>query len=107
MRVSSSRRKPSQIALKLLDCIDEKGETSRWDLIKILGNNSQFHHWVEDFLIREKFIEERRESRNYYYKKTETGELLHKLLKNGDMMRSLLLLSGKRLKRQKFDVPWE
>lgn len=97
--MSSSRREPSQIALKLLDCIDEKGEATRWDLIKILGNTSQFHHWVEDFLMRERFVEERRESRNYIYKKTETGDLFHKLLKNGNMMRSLLRLSGKRLKR--------
>jgi predicted transcriptional regulator len=94
-----SRRKPSEIALELLDCIDEKGEATRWDLIKILGNTWQFHHWVEEFLMKERFVEERRESRSYFYKKTETGEMFHKLLKNGKIMRALLRVSGKRLTR--------
>ncbi|MFB0568727.1 MAG: hypothetical protein ACETV0_03820 [Nitrososphaeria archaeon] len=96
--MSSSRREPSQIALELLDCLDEKGEATKWDLIKILGNTSQFRHWVEEFLVKEEFVEERRESRNYFYKKTETGELFHKLLKNGMMMKALLRVSGRRLK---------
>ena len=96
--MSSSRREPSQIALELLDCIDEEGEATRWDLIKILGNTSQFHHWVEEFLVKEEFVEERRESRNYFYKKTETGELFHTLLKNGMIMKALLRVSGRRLK---------
>jgi hypothetical protein len=34
-----------------------------------------------------------------YFKKTEKGELFHKLLKNGDIMKSLLRVSGKRLRR--------
>ena len=96
--MSSSRREPSQIALELLDCIDEKGEATRWDLIKILGNTSQFRHWVEEFLVKEEFVEERRQSRIYFYKKTETGELFHKLLKNGMIMKALLRVSGRRLK---------
>lgn len=95
----SSRREPSLIALQLLDCIEGKGEASRWDLIKILGNTSQFRHWVEDFLLREGFVEERLDTGSYLYKRTRTGELFHKLLKNGNIMRSLLRLSGKRLKR--------
>jgi predicted transcriptional regulator len=105
--VSTSRRKPSEIALNLFDCIDEKGEASKWALIKILGNTSQFHHWIEEFLMREGFVEERQESRNYYYRKTENGELFHDLLKNGAVMRSLLQLSGKRLKKQKYHLPWD
>jgi len=97
--VSSSRREPSLIALQLLDCIEEKGEATRWDLVKILGNTSQFHHWVEEFLIREGFVEERSDSGRYFYSKTEVGELFHKLLKSGNIMKSLLRLSGKRLRR--------
>ena len=97
--MSSSKRSPSQIALELMDCIDAKGEASRWDLIKILGNTGQFHHWVEDFLMKEKFVEERRESRNRFYKKTESGELFHQLLRNGKMIRALSRVSGKRLTR--------
>jgi len=97
--VSSSKRSPRQIALELLDCIDDKGEASRWDLIKILGNTWQFHHWVEDFLMKEKFVEERRESRSRFYRKTEAGELFHQLLRNGKMIRALSRVSGKRLTR--------
>lgn len=104
--MSSARRKPSEIALQLLDFIDEKGGATRWDLIKILGNNSQFSHWVEGFLMREKFVEESLESRTFVYRKTQTGEIFHSLLKNGAIMRALLLVSGKRLKREKFDSPW-
>ena len=71
--MSSSRREPSLIALQLLDCIGEKGGATRWDLIKVLGNTSQFHHWVEDFLIRDGFVEEREESGGRHYVKTEAG----------------------------------
>ena len=97
--MSSPRREPSLITLQLLDCIEKNGKATRWDLIKILGNTSQFHHWVDDFLIRERFVEELEESGHSYYRKTETGELFHKLLKNGNIWKSLLRLSGKRLKR--------
>jgi predicted transcriptional regulator len=95
------RRKPARIALELLDCIDEKnGNASKWDLIKVVGTESQFHYWIEEFLLRDKFVEEQRKSNRYYYKKTETGELLHKLLRNGKIMYALLRVSGKRLRRE-------
>ena len=97
--MSSYKRTSSEIALEILDCIDKKGEASRWDLTKILGTTWQFHHWVEDFLMKERLIEERQEARNYFYRKTETGELFHKLLKNGHVMRALLRVSGRRLRR--------
>ena len=94
------RRKPNRIALELLNCLDEKeGKASKWDLIKILGNESQFHYWVEEFLLREKFVAEQKESNHYFYRKTETGELLHRLLKNGKIMQAMLRVSGKRLRR--------
>ena len=95
-----SRRKPARIALELLDCIDErKGKASKWDLIKVVGTEYQFHYWVEEFLLRDKFVDEQRKSNRYYYKKTEEGELLHKLLRNGKIMQALLRVSGKRLRR--------
>ena len=51
------RRKPAEIASDLFDYIDERnGQTSKWDLIKIVGTESQFHFWVEEFLLKEKFI---------------------------------------------------
>ena len=97
--MSFPRREPEIIALELLDCIDQKnGRASKWDLIKILGNEAQFRQWVDNFLVKDKFIEERRESNHYYYGKTENGELLHKLLKNGRIIRALLKVSGKRLR---------
>jgi len=95
-----SRRKPARIALELLDCIDEKnGKASKWDLIKVVGTESQFHYWIEEFLLKDKFVEEQRKSNRYYYRKTEAGELLHKLLRNGKIMDAFLRVSGKRLRR--------
>jgi predicted transcriptional regulator len=94
------RRKPARIALELLDCIDEKnGKASKWDLIKVVGTESQFHYWIEEFLLKDKFVEEQRKSNRYYYRKTEAGELLHKLLRNGKIMDAFLRVSGKRLRR--------
>jgi predicted transcriptional regulator len=95
-----SRRKPARIALELLDCIDEKnGKASKWDLIKVVGTEAQFHYWIEEFLLKDKFVEEQRKANHYYYKKTEAGELLHKLLRNGKIMDAFLRVSGKRLRR--------
>jgi predicted transcriptional regulator len=95
------RRAPARIASDLFDCIDERnGKASKWDLIKVVGTESQFHYWVEEFLLKDKFIEEQQESKRCFYKKTETGELLHKLLKNGKIMQALLRVSGKRLRRK-------
>jgi len=97
--MSIPRREPDIIALELLDCIDQKkGKASKWDLIKILGNEAQFRQWMDNFLIKDKFIEETRESKHYFYRKTENGDLLHRLLRNGKMIRALLRVSGKRLR---------
>jgi predicted transcriptional regulator len=96
------RRKPSIIALELLDCIDQKdGGALKWDLIKIVGNESQFRHWVTEFLIKDRLIEEIQESNRTFYRKTENGEFFHKLLKNGKIVRALLRVSGKRLRRNR------
>ena len=98
--MSVSRRKPARIAWDLFDCIDDgNGHASKWDLIKVVGTESQFHYWVENFLLRDKFIEEQRKSKRYSYRKTESGELLHKMLRNGKIMAALLRVSGKRLRR--------
>jgi predicted transcriptional regulator len=94
------RRKPARIALELLDCIDEnKGKASKWDLIKVVGTESQFHYWIEEFLLRDRFIEGQSKANRHYYKKTETGELLHRLLRNGKILEAFLKISGKRLRR--------
>lgn len=83
-----------------MDYIDSNVEASKWDLIKILGNNWQFHHWIEEFMIKEKFIEERINSNHSYYRKTKLGNKFHDLLKNGKLMRALVQVSGRRLKRK-------
>ena len=94
------RRKPSIIALELPNCIDQNNaRASKWDLIKILGNESQFQHWITEFLINDKFITVNQESNHVFYSKTQTGELLHRLLRNGKVLRAFLRLSGKRLRR--------
>ncbi|MCX6653564.1 MAG: hypothetical protein NTY03_00430 [Candidatus Bathyarchaeota archaeon] len=98
--MSSSKRGPGTIALALFNCIDsEEGKASKWSLIKVLGNESQFHYWVEDFLIQDGFIEEKTVSTRSFYSKTANGELFHRLLKNGNVMQALLRVSGKKLRR--------
>ena len=98
--MSFPRRDPSRIALELLDCIDKKeGRATKWDLIKILGNEAQFTLWVTDFLVKDRFLMELSESRNYFYRKTEIGDLFHRLLRNGKIIDALLRVSGKRLRR--------
>jgi hypothetical protein len=93
------RRVPAKIASELFDCIDDKsGRASKWDLIKVVGTESQFHYWVEEFLLRDKFIEEEVESSHYFYRKTDAGELLQRLLKNGKIMQALLRVSGKKFR---------
>ena len=98
--MSFPRRPPSRIALELLDQIDQKeGKASKWDLIKILGNESQFQHWVTNFLLKDKFIKELHVSNHTFYLKTQNGEFFHRLLKNGKIVHALLRVSGKRLRR--------
>jgi len=95
----ASRRSPNSIALELLDCIEEREHATKWDLVKVLGNETQFRIWITKFFIKEKIIVERREGRSYYYTKTERGELFHKLLKSGNLIKLFISLSGKRLRR--------
>jgi predicted transcriptional regulator len=91
------RRALARIASELLDCIDSKnGRASKWDLIKVVGTESQFRYWVEEFLLKDRFMEEQTESNHYFYSKTETGELLQRLLKNGKIMQAFLKVSGKK-----------
>ena len=84
--------------MELLDVVAEKGEASKWDLIKVLGNDTQFRVWVDDFFLPEKVLEERRDGRNYFYRLTERGVLFHRLLKSGNMIKIFNRISGKRLK---------
>ena len=92
------RRSPDVIALELLNCVEENGEATKWDLIKVLGNETQFRLWIENFLLAERVLTERREGRRYYYKKTERGELFHKLLRSGNLIKLFSRVSGRRLR---------
>lgn len=92
------RRSPDTIALELLNAVEDRGEASKWDLIKVLGNETQFRVWIENFFLPEKVLVERREGRNYFYKKTERGELFHTLLKRGNIIKLFTRISGRRLK---------
>ena len=94
----ASRRTPDTIALELLNCIEEKGEATKWDLIKVLGNETQFRIWIDNFFIKEKVIAERREGEHYYYRRTERGELFHRLLKSGNLIKLYCSISGKKLR---------
>ena len=94
----SPRRSPSVIALELFNSIEENGRATRWELTKILGNTEQLKHWVDDFLLKDGLVEENSEGRITYYSTTDRGKLFHKLLKNGNVMRSFLRVSGKRLR---------
>ncbi|MFW9910833.1 MAG: hypothetical protein ACFFEU_00030 [Candidatus Thorarchaeota archaeon] len=92
------RRSPDVIALDLLNCVEENGEATKWDLIKVLGNEAQFRLWIERFFLAERVLVERREGRRYYYKKTERGELFHRLLRSGNLIKLFSRVSGRRLR---------
>jgi hypothetical protein len=78
--------------------VSEKGEATKWGLIKVLGNDAQFRKWIDGFYLPEKVLTERREGRNYFYSKTERGELFHRLLKNGNVIKLFSRVSGRRLR---------
>jgi len=86
------------IVLELLNCVEENGEATKWDLIKVLGNEAQFTLWIDRFLLPENVLVERRDGRNYFYERTERGKLFHKLLKNGNLIRLFSRVSGRRLR---------
>ena len=94
----AARRTPDTIALELLNTIEERGEATKWDLIKVLGNEAQFKIWIEGFFLPEKVLSERRDGRNYFYSMTERGELFHRLLKSGNLIKIFNRVSGRRLK---------
>ena len=92
------RRTPDTIALELLDAVEERGDATKWDLIKVLGNEAQFKIWIDDFFLPERVLRERREGRNYFYTMTERGELLHRLLRSGNLIKIFRRVSGRRLR---------
>jgi len=73
-------------------------DASKWDLIKIVGNNRQFDHWVTGFLVSDGFIKTPG-AESEYYVLSSNGEVLLSLLKKGNLMNSIFKLSGKRLRK--------
>ena len=94
----SNYRSPDKIALEILDCVAKKGEANKWTLIKVLGNDTQFRRWIDGFMIPEGVLVERKDGRNYFYKLTSRGELFHRLLKNGNIIKLFSKVSGKKLR---------
>jgi predicted transcriptional regulator len=92
------RRSPDVIALELLNVIEAVGESSKWDLVKVLGNDVMFKNWVDDFFLPEGILVERREGRNYFYTMTELGSQFHRFLRNGNIIKLFSRVSGRRLK---------
>jgi predicted transcriptional regulator len=93
-----SSRPPVNIAYLLLREIKDNEEVNRWGLIRILGNNRQFHHWVTDFLVSDGFVTETEQDGRYSYRLTDDGELLYKVLKKGNFIGSIFKLRGRRLR---------
>jgi len=94
------RKSPSEKSLEFLDEINKKGRVSKWGLIKIAGNEAQFHRWIIKFLLHHKFLKEIKEGRFTFYQKTADGELFHETLKNWRIITAYKRISGKRLKRE-------
>jgi predicted transcriptional regulator len=89
-------RTPVEIAYEILRYIKEN-DASKWDLVKIVGNNRQFDHWVTGFLIEDGFVIVP-DNDSEYYRLSDNGDILFSLLKKGNLMNSLFKLSGSRLR---------
>ncbi len=98
--MSFRRRRPAEITYKLLRCIVEDGEATKWDLTKIVGTTSQFDSYVSGYLIKNRFVSERQDGRHYFYTITKLGEELYSLLRKDALFKAVLRISGKRLSRE-------
>ena len=99
--MSSRARNPPTQCLEFLNAIEAKnGKASKWDLIKLAGNEAAFRRWITNFLQKHKFVEEFKEGRTTLFRKTESGEMFHRTLKNWHIVVAFKRLSGKRLKSE-------
>jgi predicted transcriptional regulator len=99
--LSFGRRDATTKALEFLNAIEKNnGKASKWDLIKVAGNEAAFRRWVTKFLQKHKFLEETTEGRKTIFKKTEKGETLHQTLRDWHFIVAFKRLSGKRLKSE-------
>ena len=98
--MSFPRRRAAEITYKILNWVNENTESSRWDLIKITGNEMQFNHYVTDFLLKKDCLVERVEGRNYFYKLTQRGKEFHSVLKKDYLFKMVVQVSGGRLRSE-------
>lgn len=90
---------PPLKCLEFLEAIQRKnGKASKWDLIKLAGNEAAFRRWITNFLQHHKFLEEYKEGKVTLFRKTEKGERLHGLLRDYQIVAAFKRLSGKRLR---------
>jgi predicted transcriptional regulator len=98
--LSVSRRRAAEITYKILNDVSEKGESTKWDLIKIVGNEQQFNHYITDFILKKECLKERTEGRNYFYSLTQRGRELHSVLKKDYLFKMVVQISGSRLRSE-------
>ena len=96
--MSFPRRRPAEITFKIIKFIRDQPETKKTDLIYIVGNEVQYKSYIEDTLIKDGYITEKKEDRRYFYQITDKGEELFQLLKKDYLMKMFLKISGKRLR---------
>jgi len=95
------RRDATTKAKELLYAIEKNnGKASKWDLIKVAGNEAAFRRWIPNFFLKYRFMEERKEGRKTLHNETERGERLHKTLRDWHFVVAFKRLSGKRLKNE-------
>ncbi len=96
---------PGRRTLAYLDAIEkEGGKAGRWALLKIAGTEAALNLWLSEFFLKDGYLKETTDDHgSKTYSKTESGELLHRMLRDGKhvkILNSVLRhLSGKRLKR--------
>ena len=95
------RRDPPTQCLDFLNGIEMKnGKASKSDLIKIAGSEAAFRRWVTNLLKEHRIVEEIKEGRKIFFRKTKNGELFHRALQNWHLVVAFKRLSGRRLKRE-------
>ena len=95
------RRDATTKALEFLNGIEKNGgKASKWDLIKIAGNEAAFRRWIPHFFLKHNFLEESKEGRKTLFRKTDAGEKFHQMLRDWHFVIAFKRLSGKRLKSE-------
>jgi len=91
--------KAEYICFKILSVLNSQGKVLKWELIKILGNETAFRRWLDNNLIRYGLVkcdEEKIGKREFrYYMKTRRGEILHKLLLDYSIVKATRRIIGR------------